>query len=263
MHRGSFLIAFLLLFVQSWGISSQTLNQVGVNEGLSQSSANSIIQDQYGFLWIATNDGLNRFDGHTFKLFNVSDFCSEGFQSNTINCLVSFDTDCIWFGTKSGVYCFNQTNEKIKPFAIQSSKNELRGIVNIKAIAKDPQSKQIFALSDNALYKLNTETNQFDSTQFSNKQPDRFTSLYIQTDGTLWIGARSGLYKLDKGSQTIKTITANLPNQFAVTSLWGTNDALYIGTRNGLYTYSNPGQISMVRNTENLIITSIHITPDD
>lgn len=263
MHRGSFLIVFLLLFVQSWAISSQTLNQVGVNEGLSQSSANSIIQDYYGFLWIATNDGLNRFDSHTFKLFNVSDFCSEGFQSNTINCLVSFDTECIWFGTKSGVYCFNQASEKIKPFKIQASKNELRGIVNIKAIAKDPQSKQIFALSDNALYKLNTETNQFDSTQFSTKQPDRFTSLYIQTDGTLWIGARSGLYKLDKGSQTIKTITANLPNQFAVTSLWGTNDALYIGTRNGLYTYSNPGQISMVRNTENLIITSIHITPDD
>jgi PAS domain S-box-containing protein len=262
MHRGSFLIVFLLLFVQSWAISSQTLNQIGVNEGLSQSSANSIIQDHYGFLWIATNDGLNRFDGHTFKLFNVSDFCSEGFQSNTINCLVSFDTEYIWFGTKSGVYCFNQTSEKIKPFKIQASKSELRGIVNIRAIAKDVQSKQVYALSDNALYRLNAETNQFDSTQFNTSQPDRFTSLHIQPDGTLWIGARSGLYKLDKGAQTIKSITANQPNQFAVTTLYGTSETLYIGTRNGLYTYSNQSQIAAVRNTENLIITSIHLTPD-
>lgn len=262
MHRGSFLIAFLLLFVQSWGITSQTLNQVGVNEGLSQSSANSIIQDHYGFLWIATNDGLNRFDGHTFKLFNVADFCSEGFQSNTINCLVSFDTKSIWFGTKSGVYSFNQASEKIKHYKIQASKSELRGLVNIRAIAKDEQSKQVYALSDNALYRLNSDTSQFDSTGFNTTQPDRFTSLYIQPNGTVWIGARSGLYKLDKGAQTLQNITANQSTPFAVTTLYGTTDAFYIGTRNGLFTYSAQSQIKAVQNTENLIITSIHLTPD-
>ncbi len=55
-----------LLFSQT----ELSFRQISVNEGLSQNSAVSISQDAHGFLWIATQDGLNRYDGKEFKFFN-------------------------------------------------------------------------------------------------------------------------------------------------------------------------------------------------
>ena len=54
-------------------------NNYNINDGLSQSSVNTILQDDFGGLWIGTQDGLNRFDGKSFEIFNADE--TEGIES--------------------------------------------------------------------------------------------------------------------------------------------------------------------------------------
>lgn len=63
---GLFMILPVLLLAQ---LPSITFDQLNTRDGLSQSTINYILQDSSGFLWFATDDGLNRYDGYSFKVF--------------------------------------------------------------------------------------------------------------------------------------------------------------------------------------------------
>ncbi|HPR61324.1 MAG TPA: two-component regulator propeller domain-containing protein, partial [Prolixibacteraceae bacterium] len=45
--------------------------QISTSEGLSSGTVYAVLKDSRGFMWFSTDDGLNRYDGHTFKYFNV------------------------------------------------------------------------------------------------------------------------------------------------------------------------------------------------
>ena len=66
------LIRFLLLLclsLPSFSQTSQRFERLSTVSGLSQSTISKIIQDRRGFLWFATADGLNRYDGHSFVIY--------------------------------------------------------------------------------------------------------------------------------------------------------------------------------------------------
>ncbi|MCW9096141.1 MAG: hypothetical protein OQJ93_02025, partial [Ignavibacteriaceae bacterium] len=65
----SFLIFLLSLSTISYGQRNYLFENISIPEGLSNSTVNYIFQDSYGFLWISTADGLNRYDGNNIKVF--------------------------------------------------------------------------------------------------------------------------------------------------------------------------------------------------
>lgn len=75
MNRFFLSVIFLLLYFP-FDISGETrdimVKQLGTEEGLSHHTANAIYQDEFGFIWIGTMDGLNRFDGQKTKIFRPS-----------------------------------------------------------------------------------------------------------------------------------------------------------------------------------------------
>lgn len=115
----TYYIFFSLIFFYSSDLYSQgnkfiRFSNLGIGEGLSQSSVFSIIQDKNGFIWIATQDGLNKYDGNEFITFYSSQFDTSTLSSNTINCL-AYDTlnDVIWIGTNNGLNKFDIKKNKI------------------------------------------------------------------------------------------------------------------------------------------------------
>lgn len=107
----------LLFFILTAFLSSASFAQpyyfrhYQVENGLSNNAVICSLQDKAGFLWFGTKDGLNRFDGYSFKVFrnNPSDTASLG--SNFIHSMCEDDKGVLWVGTEKGLYRYNAITE--------------------------------------------------------------------------------------------------------------------------------------------------------
>ena len=81
---------------------------LGINEGLSQSTVNTILQDREGFMWLGTKDGLNLYDGQEFRVFRKE---NSSLGNNIVTALCEDREGCIWVGTDAGVYIYQPLRE--------------------------------------------------------------------------------------------------------------------------------------------------------
>lgn len=103
-----------LLFTEMAGQTFQS-RWVGLEQGLSQSSVSAIVQDDSGFVWMATQDGLNRFDGYGFSVVKKEPFDSASLTANRISALLTDQNGLIWVGTAfSGLNVMNPVTRKIR-----------------------------------------------------------------------------------------------------------------------------------------------------
>src|SRR5688572_30322428 len=76
---------------------------LGIDQGLSNNSVRCIYQDRRGFMWFGTYDGLNRYDGYTFKVFRNNFKNSSSLINNWINAIDEDNKGNLWVGTRQGV----------------------------------------------------------------------------------------------------------------------------------------------------------------
>lgn len=99
------IIRILLIWASGLSIihsQSLTFNHLTVKDGLSNNEVNSIIQDKTGFIWMGTNDGLNIYNGYSFKTYRHIIKDSSSLSDNSIWCLLEDRSGFIWIGTKNG-----------------------------------------------------------------------------------------------------------------------------------------------------------------
>ncbi|MGB8983588.1 MAG: two-component regulator propeller domain-containing protein, partial [Anaerolineales bacterium] len=77
-------------------------DHIGIEQGLSQSSVRVIFQDSRGFLWFGTEDGLNRYDGYTFKIYKPDPDVPNSLSDRLITSIVEDRDGYIWVGTRLG-----------------------------------------------------------------------------------------------------------------------------------------------------------------
>jgi len=116
MPKALFKIIFLLAIFLSTAEAQQLpialkTKSYGVPEGLSQSTVTSIIEDNDGYIWIGTLNGLNRFDGEEFKHFFAHDH--SGLSSSFIQSLL-FDNKKMLVGTDNGLNVYDSELESFK-----------------------------------------------------------------------------------------------------------------------------------------------------
>ncbi|MCB0280133.1 MAG: hypothetical protein KDD94_11545, partial [Calditrichaeota bacterium] len=92
-------------------------------DGLSQVSVNSIVQDQKGFLWFGTQNGLNRFDGLEFRVFKKISGDTSSLSHNLVSALFCDSKNRIWVGTVVGT---------ISVYEYQSNSFRQIGFVSLK-----------------------------------------------------------------------------------------------------------------------------------
>ena len=76
--------------------------QISLEQGLSQSVVLSILQDSRGFMWFATQDGLNRYDGHEFVVYKHDSENPNSLSDNFVNALYEDPSGALWIGTNGG-----------------------------------------------------------------------------------------------------------------------------------------------------------------
>jgi len=164
-----------------------------VENGLSNNSVFFIRQDSKGFIWIATKDGLNRFDGFHFKVFRIDDVGNEKHLSTDyIFCILPRKDGWLWVGSQRGLYQFNPEKERLEPF--------LDSLPNVFDITIDRNGNMWF-ISSATVCKYNFETKTL--TQFPPSKYFLASSLCLAQDGNIWVGTENGfLERFNPGSNS-------------------------------------------------------------
>lgn len=96
-----FLSLLLLIHPNSLGQKSTRYERLTTASGLSQSTINKIIQDKKGFLWFATADGLNRYDGYSFTVYRNDPNDNKTLSGSDISTVCEDDEGNLWVGTRN------------------------------------------------------------------------------------------------------------------------------------------------------------------
>lgn len=187
MHFRSFNIFYSLLLtcflIQTKGKSQPYyFRHYQVENGLSNNSVYFIRQDSKGFIWIATKDGLNRFDGSHFKVFRIDDVGNEKHLSTDyIFCILPRKDGWLWVGSQRGLYQFNPEKERLEPF--------LDSLPNVFDLTIDREGNMWF-ISSVTVCKYNFETKTL--RQFPPSKYFLASSLCLAQDGNIWVGTENG-----------------------------------------------------------------------
>ena len=165
----------------------------GVSEGLSQSTVTSVAEDDEGYIWIGTLNGLNRFDGKEFKQFYAND--GTGLNSSFIRSVMfSKKLNSLYIGTDEGLYRYDQKNEKFINLNIN------KYIVNI-----DDYDNSIMISTPNSIiiFDKNEKPNEI----IENNEKEIKDALSI--DGKIYQLTRDGTLSTNKQilSKQVKNIT--------------------------------------------------------
>jgi ligand-binding sensor domain-containing protein/signal transduction histidine kinase/DNA-binding response OmpR family regulator len=156
----------------------------GVKEGMSGNGVMSILQDSRGFMWFGTRNGLNRFDGTSFKIFRNNPFDSLSIGSNSIVSLYKDKSGHLWVGTHKGIYIYDAQREIFTPF------RKLPQIV-IRSIQQDHHNN-IWIIAGYELYRYNTKKDELEHYAFGSELS---TSIRLSPKGDLWVGTNTGTLK--------------------------------------------------------------------
>lgn len=159
----------------------------GLEEGLSQESVLSLLKDSNGFLWIGTQDGLNRFDGNSFTVYTNNPNDSASVIDNYINKLIEHQNKTIWIGTSTKGVCYY--NPELNNFNSVGSKK-----ANCNDLVLDKNGTVYASYLDFGLSvftKKNKVINEDDVAFFKSKN-FKITSLGITKNQTLYVGTKDG-----------------------------------------------------------------------
>ena len=230
----------IIFFVNviSYNSFSQTqpiFQKIDQSKGLSSSKITGIIKENNGFIWISTQNGLNRYDGHSVRVYNKR---NSNIQSNDISSLFLDSKNRIWFTSYgSGLNLYDKLNDQFITF--KNSENNKHSIISNKVNAITENSKGLFWIgTEKGLCLFDYNLNKFYRYIYNEQQPLNITSIYEDKKGNLYIGTfKNGLLVFNTKSKVFEKINnGNTPITSRINVITELNsDKILLGTAsNGL-----------------------------
>lgn len=169
---------------------------LGIEDGLSQVTAKCILQDKQGYIWIGTQDGLNRFDGYSFKVFRHDPEDSSSLSSSLINCLIEDSHGRLVIGTEEGLNYFDAKTETFEGVLDYSDRPNALSDNKVTSLLED-NAGVLWVGTNHGLHLLdgiNSGSQKYHDPIFQSSLSDnRVTTLFEDKQGHLWIGTENGL----------------------------------------------------------------------
>ncbi len=250
---------FLLLHIASICAQPLTFRHYGVSEGLSSNTIYCTAQDQFGFMWFGTEDGLNKFDGYSFHHFEYNPTDTTTIPNNVIRALLVDSENNLWVGTDEGLCVFNQVHGKFTRFHTDTASESKISNNHITSLAE--YGDNIFIGTNGGGVNIyNKQTKQLIRLNRNEKIPlgQFITALATDANGNLWIGSSGrGLirYNIDQMKSIFyasNPADRNSISENYIASIYVSkkSNTVWVGTLNGGLNKLDPttGQFTIYNN---------------
>jgi ligand-binding sensor domain-containing protein/two-component sensor histidine kinase len=241
-------------FAQDLPTSNQAdrINYVHIlsENGLSQNTVHSILQDREGFIWFATEDGLNKYDGYNFKVYKNNPQEKNSIPDNFIWTIYEDRSGTLWAGTNSEGLCkFEREKEQFITFKNVPGNPHTLSHNNVRVIYEDSDSI-LWVGTEGGLDKFDRKNNIFIHYKNNPKDPNSLSSnvvLSIFEDDSvhIWVGSNGGLGRLNKETNKFTNYSfnsrtdSNSINNVIFSICQDQPGYLWVGTLNGLVKFDN------------------------
>lgn len=251
MNRIIVIIVLIIVELSLFGQSPDLqFDHITPDEGLSSSAIVTIGQDHKGFMWVGTYNGLNRYDGHNFKIFRNDPNDSTSISSNYIWSILEDSKQRLYFGTVGGLCEFDQEkNIFINHNTLKTSPMYEKSWI-VRCILEDDQ-KNLWLATNLALVKYNRNKNiitqyQHDATDPESLSNSNIEHILLDNQGNIWVSTWNGLNKFSPATgKTVRYLFdsskgPNLDEHSIMDLLMDNDNNLWVATYgSGLYKVSN------------------------
>lgn len=245
-------IVFLMLLISSAAAGQAPylyFNRITTQNGLSHNKVNCILQDQRGFIWMGTDDGLNRYDGRRFVAFRHEPGNKAGLSGNIITDVIEDKQGIIWIATSDGgLTKYDHRLSPDKQFKqyrhIPADPNSIP--VNIiNDLLEDSSGNLWLATGGYSVLRFNKSTEKFERPDVNSRRTA--LKMCLDSKDTLWVGAQGGsIIKINTKTMVSSTdpryanLYSGLPHA-TVTALYkDADDHIWFGSwDNVLYRYNS------------------------
>ncbi len=244
----TFYFLFFTVYLHAQSPIKNKVLRYSLKDGLSSGFINNIIQDKKGFMWFATSDGLNRFDGVNFKVFKFDSSNPYSLPSNFIDILYIDTQGDIWISSRRGVYRFDTNTDRYIKFEPTGDKT---GALNSVTSISGGGNGIIWFTCYANIFSYNKSTHQL-IRYYKKNLPilsNKWINMVFQdSKGLLWIGTEErilGVYNVRNGI-IIKKINYEVPLELIpkthLNLLYEDHDHnVWVATTKGLAFYDRDG----------------------
>jgi PAS domain S-box-containing protein len=236
------LLNFVLILFAVYTLRAQPnelkFQHFNTGQGLSCSNVTCITQDQQGFIWIGTDNGLNSFNGYSFRIYKKNAGDSLSLINNWIT---SIYVDCqqrLWIGTIWGVSLYDKNKDNFRNYFRSSQFGAQR---NVKKIFEDKKHNLLVVFETGSIYKFEEDKQDFNQIYNLNVP---IVNIVVDANDNFWIGNLTGLRLFNRKDSTFTLYQHDPKNENSLSdntilSIFIDQDRLWIGTANHGITVMN------------------------
>lgn len=205
---------------------------------LSSSLIRCIIQDKYGFIWVGTNYGLNRFDGYKFSTYLCNPADTTTIQDNGIVQLYPYSKEFLFVATNRGLYKYSYLTNSFQHIVLEKHGEKIR----ISSLIEDRKHNLLIGTAGYGAYRLDMTTGKVTrlSRKSANSVDDFFSMLFFDDEGYLWQANHTKVlrkYKYD--GKSIRLVSVYEPKDlFDIRKLYATDKkGFFVAHTGGIMRY--------------------------
>lgn len=226
-----YLLLLFVLMITRAQATNVIFDRITMDSGLSSSSVTSILKDRTGYVWVGTTEGLNRYDGYTFKVFLPVPDCPESIQSSSIDKLFEDSDGGIWiFFSSGGISRYDRGSDTFLNFTKEWLRQQLR-VYGSPTCFSASVPGHIFIGTENGMLEYDAKEKKLVrlSSAGSVVSSSPVNCLYSAPDHSFWVGTLAGFSLYDKETNHFQdyTIRTNDREDINAGNLNGVN-AIYI-----------------------------------
>ena len=226
-------------------VDSVRFRNFGIASGLSQVTARAMLQDAQGFMWIGTQDGLNRFDGYNFRVYHRDRRNPSSLSDSHITALARGDGGTLWVGTMAGgLNRLDPATDVITAYRHQPEAPDSLAADSVVALLRRGDGNLWIATSGGALQRLAPAEAQF-TTINPGVDLGVVRSMAEAADGTLWLAGSAGLWRHRRTDGSWLRIQPQDPElgDLQAVAVAGDGGLWVATTRNGLVRMGSDGGV--------------------